>query len=611
MNTIDIIKQNIKLNLKSIYQTDISDFDLDFPPQAELGDYAFPCFDLAKKLNKNPIELAKELSNKYQAGPLIEQVKNVGPYLNIFVNNDFIQESLNQISKTKKFGQSKYGQNKKVLIEFSGPNTNKPQHVGHVRNNCIGQSLVNIFKAAGYKTTAVNIINDRGIHIVKSMLAWQEFANGETPESSGIKGDHLVGKYYVKFGQLLKEEEDKYYASKNIKLVDLENLERKKVTEEFLAQSKWMSQARAMLRAWENDDPKVRQLWQTMNNWVYQGYDQTYKNLGIEFDHLDFESDTYLLGKDLVQQGLAKQVFFQKEDGSIWIDLTKDGLDKKIVLRADGTSVYITQDLGTAYRRYKKFKFDQAIYVVGNEQEYHFKVLFLILKKLGFAWAKNLHHLSYGMVALPGGKIKSREGKTADADNLMTTMVDQAKEVMAKAEKKTEGLERSRKISSDSQKENIANIVGLGALKFFMLSTNPQKNIIFKPKESISFDGYTGTFIQYTHARISNILKKAGKLTKVSKIKDSKFNKEEKKLVKTLLIFTETIQNSAINQNPSILSQYLFDLAKTYNHFYQQHSVLKADDENTKQIRLNISKLTKNVLKDGLALLGIEAPDMM
>jgi arginyl-tRNA synthetase len=594
MDTIDKIKQDIKSNIQSIYQQKIDDFDLDIPPQADLGDYAFPCFELAKKLSKNPAEVAKDLNEKFSAETYIEKTKNIGPYLNIFVNNDFVKESITEINKNKKFGQNKYGQNKKVLIEFSGPNTNKPQHVGHVRNDCLGQALVNIYKAAGYKTTAVNIINDRGVHIVKSMLAWQEFANGETPESTGMKGDHLVGKYYVKFGQELKKEEEKYYSVKNINLDSLDNLERKKTEEEFLKNSKWMSKARVMLQAWENNDPEVKKLWKTMNDWVYKGYDQTYHDLGIEFDHLDFESDTYLLGKNIIDQGLKNKVFFKRDDGSVWIDLSKDGLDQKLVLRSDGTSVYMTQDLGTAERRHKKFKFDQAIYVVGNEQDYHFKVLFLILKKLGYKWADNLYHLSYGMVSLPGGKMKSREGKTADADDLIATMISTAK-----------------KLTTKSNKKEIAEIVGLGALKFFMLATNPQKNIVFKPEESISFDGYTGTFIQYTHARISTMLNKADKINNLSKIKDFDFNKEEKKLVKTLLAFTEIIQKSASNQNPSLLTQYLFDLAKTYNNFYQQHSVLQADNENTKQIRINISKLTKQVLKDGLALLGIKSPDMM
>lgn len=603
MDTLEKIKQNIKDNVASAFSVDLDDFDLDFPPNEDMGDFAFACFDLAKKLKSNPHDISKKLADQYNKGDLINQVKNIGPYLNIFINDQFIREELLELSKYKKLGTSKLGKNKKILIEFSGPNTNKPQHVGHVRNDCIGAALVNIFKATGHKTIAVNIINDRGIHIVKSMLAWQEFGDGETPQSSGIKGDHLVGKYYVKFGQVLKEEQDKYCQKNNVCLEKLNNLERKKAEEKFLQQSSWMKKARAMLQAWENNDPQIRQLWQKMNDWVYQGYDETYKALNIEFDHLDFESDTYLLGKDIIKEGLEKNIFFKKDDGSIWIDLRPDGLDEKIILRSDGTSVYITQDLGTAKRRYKKFKFDKAIYVVANEQDYHFKVLFLTLKKLGFGWADNLYHLSYGMVSLPGGKIKSREGKTADADELISTMIKSAQEMMSKAEKKVD--------TSDEQKEKIAQIVGLGALKFFMLSTAPQKNIIFKPEESISFDGYTGTFIQYTHARIANVLKKAEKIQKISKITNFKFNKEEYKLVKNLATFNKTVQYSALEQNPSIIAKYLFDLAKIYNNFYHEHSVLQAEDDNSKQIRLNISKLTKQALKEGLQLLGIEAPDTM
>lgn len=601
MDTINKIKQNIRENINSIYSHDIKNIDLDFPPQEDMGDYAFSCFDLAKTLKKNPNDIAKELTAKYNKGQIIDKVNNIGPYLNLFVNDKFFLEASQELSKDKNLGKNKYGQGKKILVEFSGPNTNKPQHVGHVRNDCIGQSLVNIFKASGFKPIAVNIINDRGIHIVKSMIAWQDFGNGETPESSGMKGDHLVGKYYVKFGQVLKEEQDKYYKEKNIDIDKLDNIARKKAEEEFLNKSKWMKKARAMLQAWENNDPEIRQLWKMMNDWVYQGYDETYKALGIEFDHLDFESDTYLLGKDIVKKGLDENVFYTKEDGSVWIDLSKDGLDEKIILRSDGTSVYITQDLGTAYRRYKKFKFDQAIYVVANEQDYHFKVLFLTLKKLGFEWAKNLYHLSYGMISLPGGRIKSREGKTADADQLIETMISSAKKIMAQAEKKVD--------SSTEEKEKIAKIVGLGALKFFMLSTAPQKNIVFKPEESISFDGYTATFIQYTHARISNVLKKSSQNKKSPK--DFIFNVEEKKLIKHLLLFNDTIAKAAENYNPSLITQYLFDLAKIYNNFYHQHSVLSADTEEQKQIRLNISHSTKTIIKKGLNLLGIEAPELM
>ncbi|MBT6690901.1 arginine--tRNA ligase [Candidatus Parcubacteria bacterium] len=605
MKTINKLKQTISNNIKSILDINLSidTFNLDLPPNEKMGDYAFPCFDLAKKLKKSPTEVSSQLAAEFKIGGLIKQTKNIGPYLNIFVSNTFLQDSLIEISKDKNFGKSKIGQGQKILIEFSGPNTNKPQHIGHVRNDCLGQSLVNIYKTSGYKTVAVNIINDRGIHIVKSMLTWQKFADGETPKSADMKGDHLVGKYYVKFGQLLKEEQDKYFSDKNINLADLPNLEKKQAEEEFLQQSPLMEESRKMLIAWENNDPAVRKLWKMMNDWVYVGYDKTYKDLGIEFDHLDFESENYLLGKDIIEEGLKKKIFFKKEDGSVWIDLSDEGLDEKLVLRSDGTSVYITQDLGTAHARYKKFKFDRLIYVVANEQDYHFKVLFLILKKLGYSWADSLHHLSYGMFSLPGGKIKSREGKTADADELIATMIAQAKDIISKAEKKV--------ATSEKEKEKIARIVGLGALKFFILGTNPQKNIVFKPEESISFDGYTGTFVQYTHARISTMLNKAGKISPNAKVASIDFNSEEKKLVKTLLEFPQKIILSANDYNPSILTQYLFDLAKTYNNFYQHHQVINVDSKKIKQARLSISLQTKNTLTKGLALLGIEAPEVM
>ena len=605
MKTARNIKQGIANNIKKVFNLDfeINKINLVIPPEENLGDYAFECFGLAKDLKQNPNDIAKKLAENFDTNDEIIKANNVGPYLNINLGKNFFQASLAEISADKNFGQSDIGKAKKILIEFSGPNTNKPQHVGHVRNDCVGQSLVNIYKACGYKVIPVNIINDRGIHIVKSMLAWQEFSNGETPESSGIKGDHLVGKYYVKFGQVLAEEKAKYTLEKNIDWSKLGNLERRKAEDEFLAQSQWMKKARTMLQAWEQDDKETRALWETMNSWVYTGYDKTYDDLGVKFDHLDFESDTYLLGKDIVEMGLDKKVFFKKEDGSVWIDLSQDGLDEKLVLRSDGTSVYMTQDIGTAVRRYKKFKFDQAIYVVASEQDYHFKVLFLILKKLGYDWAKDLHHLSYGMVDLPDGKIKSREGKTADADELIAKMITKAKEIMDQAEKKV--------ATNDEEKEEIAREVGIGALKFFMLSTNPQRNVTFVPEESISFDGYTGTFIQYTHARISTMLKKANKITSLTKLDTPDYNDEEKKLIKTLVGFPETIKNSATDYNPAHLSQYLFNLAKTYNNFYQHHSVLSADNENLKQIRLNLSQETKNILAKGLNLLGIKAPKIM
>ncbi|PWB38723.1 MAG: arginine--tRNA ligase [Parcubacteria group bacterium] len=575
----------------------------DRPPDTKLGDLAFSCFDLAKQLKKNPAVVAEELTKDFSDHPYLEQVKNFGPYINFFVSQKYLSDNLFAMTRDKTFGQSALGQGQKILLEFSGPNTNKPQHIGHLRNNVLGQSLVNIFKHCGYKVIPVNIINDRGIHIVKSMLAWMEFGQGETPASSGIKGDHLVGKYYVRFGQELAKEKEKYFTDNKINLVKLSNLEQKEVAEKFLAQSQWMAKARALLLRWEQDNKEVKKLWKTMNSWVYDGYKVTYDRLGIKFDKNYYESETYLLGKDLIAAGLDKKIFFKKDDGSVWVDLKDEGLEEKLLLRSDGTSVYMTQDLGTAKERYEEYKFDRAIYVVASEQERHFKVLFATLKKLGFAWAEKLYHLSYGMMSLPSGKIKSREGVTADADDLMDRVHQKAKEVMAAAEKQ---------ITTNAQEEeNIAEIVGLGALKFFMLGTTPQKNIIFKPSESISFDGYTGPFIQYTHARINNLLKKYGKKITAKLKSDEKFNTEEKELITTLLDFPEIIKKSALDYNPAVLCQYLFNLAKTFNNFYQNHSVLSAETEDLKKMRLLLSAQTKKVLFDGLALLAINAPEVM
>ncbi|PIR07237.1 MAG: arginine--tRNA ligase [Candidatus Komeilibacteria bacterium CG11_big_fil_rev_8_21_14_0_20_36_20] len=607
MRIIDSLKTNLGDNIRSVLKLDFptEKIALDQPPDEKMGDYALACFDLAKELGQNPAAVAKKLAAGFKTSPLVSRVAPLGPYLNLFIQADnFIPKTLLEIDQAKNFGQNMIGKNKKLLLEFSGPNTNKPQHIGHLRNNVLGQTLSNILKICDFKVVPINIINDRGIHIMKSMLAWQKFGQGETPQSSGLKGDHLVGKYYVKFGQLLAQEKKEYLAKNKIDLTKLNNLEKKKSEEKFLKKSQWMQKAQAMLQAWENNDPEVKKLWKTMNNWVYQGYDETYKKLGIEFDKVYYESQTYLLGKGLVKLGLKKKVFYQKKDGSIWIDLTKDGLDQKIILRSDGTSVYITQDLGTAKDRYDQFKFDQMIYVVASEQDYHFKVLFLILKKLGFKWADHLYHLSYGMVNLPEGKIKSREGTVIDADDLIKEMENKALETMSQATKQFK--------VDQKQKNQIAEIVGLGALKFFLLGANPQKTITFNPKESISFDGYTGPFIQYTHARISNILKKSPKIKKIKTLDfNLEFNNEELKLTKLLLDFPETIQKTAQNYNPSVLTQYLFELAKAFNNFYQHHSVLKADTENLKQIRLHLCQQTKKILAKGLKLMSIESPEVM
>ncbi len=596
-----MINKNIIENIKNILNIKVKDINLEKPPKEEFGDYAFSCFDLGKELKKNPAEISKELAEKYITNEYVDKVKSVGPYLNIYINpNTFLKESLIEIEKEKKYGSCNIGKKEKVMIEFSSPNTNKPQHLGHVRNNCLGQSLSNILEYCGYNIVKANLINDRGIHIVKSMLAWQELGNKKTPKSTNIKGDHFVGKYYVLFNDLLKKEKQEYLENNNTDIKELNNIERKELEDNFLEQSPLMKKARKMLQDWENNDKEVRKLWKMMNDWVYEGYKKTYNELGISFDKIYHESETYLLGKDLVEKGLKENVFFKKEDNSVWIDLSNDGLDEKLVLRKDGTSVYMTQDFGTAKNRFDKLKLNKLIYIVGNEQDYHFKALFLILKKLGFNWSDNLHHLSYGMVNLPEGKMKSREGTVVDADDIIQEMKDKTKEVIENAEKKIEG-----------DKEKIIDIVGLGALKFFMLKTNPKKDTVYNPKESISFDGYTGPFIQYTHARISNILKKGKKIKNIKKLTFNNINKEEVKLMKILLDFPEIIKKSGLEYNPSILTNYLFNLAKVYNNFYQNHSVLNAETENLKNIRLQLSKETKNILNKGLELLGIQSPDIM
>ncbi|MBT4349542.1 arginine--tRNA ligase [bacterium] len=606
MTVLDTIKSNIQTNIADIFKIglELKQIELNFPPNKDLGDYALACFDIAKLSKQSPNEVAKTLADKYKLDDLIVSAKAAGPYLNITIDNNlFAQLSLADLND-KNFGQNIFGQDKKIMIEFSGPNTNKPQHLGHVRNDVLGQTLVNLHRACGFSVIPVNIINDRGIHIVKSMLSYQKWGNNETPESTKTKGDHFVGIYYVRFNQELKKEKEQYYIENTINLDKLSDLDKRKTEEEFLAQSPLMQEAQIILKQWEDNNKEVRQLWQTMNDWVYQGFEETYTNLGITFDKVYYESDTYLLGKDMVEAGLKQNVFYKKEDNSVWADLSAENLDDKLVLRGDGTSVYITQDLGTAKDRYDEFELDNMIYVVANEQNYHFKILFLILKKLGYNWADNLHHLAYGMVNLPDGKMKSREGNVVDADDMIKEMKTKATDIMAKAQKQIK--------TTAKQDQQTAEMVGLGALKFFMLSTNPQKDMTFDPQASISFDGYTGPFIQYTHARINNILKKAANIPVLEDLdKKLKLNDEEKILLKLLLNFPETITQATISYNPATLTQYLFELAKIFNHFYQQHSVLQADDENTKHLRLQLCLQTKKILAKGLKLLGIEAPEVM
>ena len=477
------------------------------------------------------------------------------------------------------------------MVEYSSPNTNKPLHLGHIRNNLLGYSVAEILKASGKKVYKTQIINDRGIHICKSMLAWQKFGKGETPENTGLKGDKLVGNYYVAFDKAYKAEIADLIASG----LDKEAAEK---------QAPILLEAQQMLLKWEAGDDEVVSLWKKMNQWVYAGFEVTYKNLGVDFDTLYYESDTYLLGKDVVAAGLEKGVFFKKEDGSVWIDLTDEGLDEKIVLRSDGTAVYMTQDIGTAIQRVKDHPdVSGMVYTVGNEQDYHFKVLFLILKKLGFSWSENLFHLSYGMVDLPSGKMKSREGTVVDADDLMVDMTNTATAISEELGKLEE--------YSDAEKKHLYKIIGLGALKYYILKVDPKKRILFNPEESVDFQGNTGPFIQYTYARIQSILRKAEEL----KLSDynglSELHEKEKELIKQLLVYPEMIQLAAANYSPALIANYTYDLVKEFNSFYQNVSILGESDDLKKAFRIQLSKKVSEVIQSAFQLLGIQVPDRM
>ncbi len=500
-------------------------------------------------------------------------------WLNLF-NNELLKDDFLTVKPN----------GKKVMVEYSSPNTNKPLHLGHVRNNLLGYSVAELLEADGFEVFKVNLVNDRGIHICKSMLAWEKWGNGETPASSGLKGDHLVGKYYVIFDKEYKKEID------TLKLAGQTEDEAKK-------NAPLIKEAQQMLLKWEAGDEAVIALWKKMNGWVYEGFEISYKNLGVDFDKYYYESNTYLLGKDTVDEGLAKGVFFKKEDGSVWIDLTADGLDQKLVLRADGTSVYITQDLGTAQMKYDDFHMDQSIYVVGNEQDYHFKVLFLILEKLGKSWAKGLYHLSYGMVDLPSGKMKSREGTVVDADDLVAEMIETAKQ-------KTEALGKINDFSEAEKAELYTNI-GLGALKYFLLKVEPKKRLLFDPSESIDFQGNTGPFIQYTHARIKSLLAKAN-YKAGERVEQAALSATELDMIMLLAKYPAELSNAAKSYSPAFLANYLYELAKLFNKFYHEvPPIVKEEDAKVKQHRLNICSLTADVLKAGTKILGINVPERM
>ena len=551
------------------------------------GDFTIVIFPLVKLLKKSPDALGNELGEFLKtATNYVEGYQVVKGFLNLMLKNNLFVDQF-QFLKTD-LG-TVMPKNQTVMVEYSSPNTNKPLHLGHLRNNLLGFSVAQILKEAGYDVIKTQIIKDRGVHICKSMLAWQKFGNGETPQTNNLKGDKLVGNYYVEF--------DKQYKTQ------INELKAQGIEEEVAKkQAPIMLETQKMLLDWENNDPEVRQLWETMNAWVYAGFNETYKRMGVEFDQIQYESQTYILGKDLINEGLAKGIFFKKEDNSVWVDLTDEGLDQKLLLRGDGTSVYMTQDLGTAVERFKDNDIQKLIYTVGNEQDYHFQVLFKILKKLGYAWADHLYHLSYGMVELPEGKMKSREGTVVDADDLMQEMYETAKQ-KAQELGKLEGL-------TDDQKEASYETVGLGALKYFILKVDPKKKMLFDPKKSVDFEGNTAPFIQYTYARIQSLLGKSGK-TEFNSSADIVLNASEKNVLLLLSNYKEVVQKAADTLSPALVANYVYDLVKSYNSFYQNNPILNHDDQKTIDFRLHLSFMVASVIQKSLALLGIGTVNRM
>ncbi|MXV50551.1 arginine--tRNA ligase [Pedobacter sp. HMF7647] len=585
-----IIAETLKA-VNALYQTQLAENDInlqqtrkEFEGQATIVTFPFTRFS-----KKSPEVTGNELGEYLQQH--VSQIASfnvVKGFLNISLKDEHWIDLFKQNVSQADYG-SIPSKGRKVMVEYSSPNTNKPLHLGHVRNNLLGFSVSEILAAAGYEVIKSNLVNDRGIHICKSMLAWQKFGNGETPESAGLKGDHLVGKYYVIFDKEYKKQID-------------ELKEKGLAEEQAKKEAPLIREAQQMLQQWEAGDEQVRSLWSKMNSWVYAGFESTYKKLGVSFDKFYYESNTYLLGKDIIQEGLDKGVFFKKDDGSVWIDLTADGLDEKLVLRADGTSVYITQDLGTAQLKYNDFRMDDSIYVVGNEQDYHFKVLFLILDKLGKSWAKGLYHLSYGMVDLPSGKMKSREGTVVDADDLINEMIETARQ-------RTEELGKTEGFNTD-EKDALYRMIGMGALKYFLLKVEPKKRLLFDPNESIDFQGHTGPFIQYTHARIKSVLNKASFNVDNASFPDE-LTATERDLIIELGNFGKLIEAAAADHSPAIIANYVYDIAKLYNRFYHEETILKADDERVKNFRLLLSFSTANVIKKGMNMLGIEVPERM
>ena len=582
------LEQNISTALNALYAVQVQP-ELQETRKEFDGDLTLVVFPFVRAAKKKPEEVAEEIGGKLLEMKAIAGFNVVKGFLNLSLDRGVYVDQFKTFSTDLNFGLPAPGSKGTYIVEYSSPNTNKPLHLGHIRNNLLGYSVAEILKANGVAVTKVQIINDRGIHICKSMLAWQEYGNGETPDSSGLKGDHLVGKYYVKFDQVYKEE---------IKALIAEG----KTEEEAKKQAPSLLKAQQMLLKWEEGDAGVVALWKTMNEWVYSGFNTTYAKLGVDFDKNYYESQTYVLGKDDVTKGLESGVFYKKEDGSVWIDLESDGLDHKLVLRSDGTSVYMTQDIGTAIQRFKDFEAKGMTYVVGNEQDYHFKVLFLILSKLGYAWAEQLHHLSYGMVDLPSGKMKSREGTVVDADDLIDGMVADA-EAISKELGKLDGLE-------EAEQQELFTTLGLGALKYFILKVDPKKRMLFNPAESIDFNGHTGPFIQYAYARIQSLQRKAPQGAGVDWTALT-LNEDETVVIKALLQFPEVMDQAARNFSPAVLANYTYELVKKYNGFYQNNSILKAETEQSIAFRLLLSKKVGEVIKASMNCLGIQVPNRM
>ena len=559
------------------------------------GELTVVIFPFVKAARKSPEQTGQEIGEYLQKNnPVVSAFNVIKGFLNLSISKNYWLETLVQIHGDAQFGITPVTDDSQLMmIEYSSPNTNKPLHLGHIRNNLLGFSIAEIQKANGWKVVKTNIVNDRGIHICKSMLAWKLFGNGETPESTGLKGDHLVGKYYVVFDKAFKAE--------------IKGLMDNGMSEDDAKKSApLILEAQKMLLAWENNDAEVRQLWETMNGWVYAGFDKTYKQLGVDFDKIYYESETYLEGKSEVERGEANKAFYRREDGSVWADLTGDGLDEKLLLRSDGTSVYMTQDIGTAKLRYNDYPINKMVYVVGNEQNYHFQVLALLLDKLGFEWGKSLVHFSYGMVELPEGKMKSREGTVVDADDLMEEMIDTARETSQELGK----LDNC----TPEEIETIARMVGLGSLKYFILKVDPRKNMTFNPKESIDFNGNTGPFIQYTHARIKSVLRKAADQDiDFTSLKDTNLSVSEKEsyLIQLLTEFPAVVRQSGEEFSPALIANYIYDLVKEYNQFYHDFTILKEENEALKQFRLVLSESTATIIKTGMKLLGIEVPERM